>query len=915
MDPEQLTDPFQNYITRYPQPLDAIFLPKSVAVIGAKDTIGSVGRTIMLNLLSGTFKGKVYPINPKRSEVLGTPAYPTLASLPEKVDLAVIVTPAPTVPGIVAECVAAGIPAAIIISAGFKELGPPGLALEEEILRIARKGKMRIIGPNCLGVMNPLHGLNATFAKGMALPGQIAFISQSGAMCTAVLDWSLQERIGFSAFVSIGSMADVDWGDLIAYLGGDPNTHSLLMYMETIGNPRNFLSAAREIALEKPIIVIKPGRSQEAASAAASHTGSLSGSDEVFEAAMERAGVLRVNNISELFHMASVLGRQPKPRGPRLSIVTNAGGPSVLATDAAMIHGATLAKLEPQTIEKLNAFLPSAWSHSNPVDILGDADPQRYEKTLEVLTKDPNVDGVLVVLSPQDMTDPVGTAEGLRPFAHLKDKPLLASWMGGAYVRTGIDILNRSGIPSFEYPDDAAWSFATMWRYSRNLQSLYETPLIMEGEELDDRTPRHQAGEIIQRAYDENRELLTEFESKQLLKAYEIPIIETLTAFSADEAVSKAQNIGYPVVVKLLSNTITHKTDVGGVKLNLKSDEEVKAAFESIYDAVVTKHTAADFQGVTVQKMAKLEGFELILGASLDPQFGPVILFGTGGIMVEIYKDSALALPPLNTTLAKRLIEQTKISHALTGFRGKPSVDMDALLKLVVNFSHLVVENRQIMECDINPLLVSHEGLYALDARIVLHPKNLPKDQIPKLAIRPYPIRYIKQEKLRDGTPITLRPIRPEDEQNMITFHKSLSESTVRQRYFEFVSLDERIAHERLVRICFNDFDRDIALVAELTDSSKKSVIAAVARLSRQGEDSAALTMTVSDAYQNKGIGTDLLQHLLHVAKEEKINRITATLLAENTGMIHLCHKAGFNLTEAPPLVHANLLLAQGGIS
>lgn len=906
------TDPSQNYIVRYPQPLDAIFLPKSVAVIGAKDTLGSVGRTIMLNLLAGTFKGKIYPVNPKRKEVLGVTAYPDVKSLPEVVDLAVIVTPAPTVPAIIEECVQAGIKSAIIISAGFKELGPPGLALEEQILRIAKKGNLRIIGPNCLGVMNPLYGLNATFAKGMALPGNIAFISQSGAMCTAVLDWSLGERIGFSAFVSIGSMADLDWGDLISYLGDDPYTHSLLIYMETIGNPTSFLSAAKEIALEKPIIVIKPGRSQEAAHAAASHTGSLSGSDDVFDAAMERVGVLRVNSIAELFHMASVLGRQPKPHGPRLSIITNAGGPSVLATDATIMHGASLAKLDDATVTTLNSFLPTAWSHSNPVDILGDADPQRYVKTMEAVTKDPHVDGILVVLSPQDMTDPVGTAEGLRPYAYLKDKPVLASWMGGAHVRSGIEILTRAGIPTFEYPDDAAWSFATMWRYTRTLQNLYQTPIAINEDQFDNSSDRR-AIELIQGAYSENRDLLTEYESKQLLAAYHIPTVETVIAVSPEEAAKEANRLGFPVVVKLHSNTITHKSDVGGVKLNIRSEQEVKDAFTSIQKAVLNKFDASHFQGVTVQRMAKLDGLELILGSSLDPQFGPVILFGAGGVMVEIFKDSALALPPLNTTLAKLLIEKTKISHALTGFRGMPSVDIDALLQLIVNFSRMIVENPRIKECDINPLLASHTNLLALDARIVLHPKNLPDADIPRLAIRPYPVQYVVHKTLKNGTPLTIRPIRPEDERAMIAFHKELSDSTVRQRYFDFITLDERITHERLVKICFNDFDRAISLIALTPSSTNTPAIAGVVRLSRLPQQSTAdLKMTISDPYQHKGIGTCLLNHMINVAKQENISQITATILSENDGMIQLCKKAGFEISEEQPFVKAKLMLSKG---
>jgi acetyltransferase len=894
MEDKFYTDPSQNFIERYPQALDAIFLPKTIAVIGAKDTFGSVGRTILLNLINSSFKGKIYPVNPKRDTVFDLKSYTSVASIPEKIDLAIIITPASTVPDLVDECVASGVKAAIIISAGFKELGEKGLLLEQELVKRA-KGKMRIIGPNCLGVMNPLYGLNATFAKGMALPGNLAFISQSGAMCTAVLDWSLKERIGFSSFVSIGSMADVNWGDLIDYLGGDPETKSILIYMETIGDPRSFLSAAREIALEKPIIVIKPGRSQEAAKAAASHTGSLAGSDEVFEAAMERAGVLRVNSISELFNMASVLGRQPRPRGPRLSIITNAGGPSVLATDATILDGGKIAALEPKTIEGLNAFLPPAWSHANPVDLLGDASAETYAKAVEILSKDKENDGILVILSPQDMTDPIKTAESLRSFSNLKDRPILASWMGGDFVQKGIQILNEAKIPTFEYPDDAAWSFATMWKYNENLKSLYETPT-----NLDDQSTqkliasKEKATKIIENALQEKRTLLNEFESKKLLQAYDIPVVETLIAKTKEEAIHFAKHLDFPVVLKLFSETITHKSDVGGVKLNLKNEQAVEEAYSSIYEAVKKLHGEKAFQGVTVQKMIKQEGYEIILGSSVDLQFGPVILFGSGGILVEIFKDRALGLPPLNVNLAKRLMQKTKIYHALQGVRGRKPVDLQEMEKILVRFSLLIAENPWIKECDINPLLVSADQIIAVDARVVL--QDLDTKEFPKLAIRPYPSQYISHCAFKNGEDFVIRPIRPEDEKKLVDFHKDLSESSVRQRFFDFVSLDARIAHERLVRICFNDFDRDIAIVAEKQDlKTKESVIMGVVRLTRQGEgQSADLKLTISDPYHNEGVGTQLVEKVLDVAKKENIQNVTAKILSENTGMIKICKKLGF---------------------
>ncbi|KAF3362151.1 putative protein YfiQ [Chlamydiales bacterium STE3] len=896
---QKLTDPSQNFILRHPRPLDAIFQPKSVALIGAKDDLGSVGCTILANLVDGRFGGKIYPVNPKRNTVLGLKCHPKVSDIPEQVDLAIIVTPAFSVPGIVAECVEAKVRAAIIISAGFKELGASGLKLEQEILAYAKSGRMPVIGPNCLGVMNPIYGLNATFARGMALPGNVAFLSQSGAMCTAVLDWSFKEKIGFSSFVSVGSMADVDWGDLIDYLGGDPNTHSILMYMETVGDPRSFLSAAREIALEKPIIVIKAGRSTAAAQAAASHTGSLAGSDEVFDAALERVGVLRVNTIGELFQMASVLAHQPRPRGPKLSIVTNAGGPAVLATDSLVLNGAELAKISDHSIENLNSVLPDAWSHSNPIDILGDAGPERYANTLEILSKDESSDGILVILSPQDVTDPTNTAEVLKPYAHLAKKPLLASWMGGSSVLRGIEILSFAKIPTFDYPDDAAAAFATMWRYSKNLQILYQTPSYNDGFQIEIATgQRKVAQDLLTKAREQGKELLDEFESKKVLEGYGIPIVQTAIALNEAEAVKISEEMGFPIVLKLFSKTITHKTDVGGVKLNLKTKEDVSLAFREIKEAVYRKANPEDFQGVTVQKMIQLEGYELIIGSSVDDQFGPVILFGAGGQLVEVFKDRSLGLPPLNAHLATSLMEKTKIYEALKGVRGRGSVNLKELSSILARFAQMIAENPSIKECDINPLLASSEGLIALDARIVLFGKNVSNDQLPKIAIRPYPSQYVESWDLKNGTSVLIRPILPEDEPLVVLFHKELSENTVRQRYFEFLSLDDRTSHERLIRICFNDYDRELALVAEIKDprTHEKRLIG-IARLSRlPSSRDAQLTLIIGDAYHNQGLGTELLRQLIRIARAEEMERIFANILTENHGMLKILNKLGFSI-------------------
>lgn len=889
------------------QPLDAIFAPRSVAVIGATEREGSVGRTILWNLITNSFGGTVFPVNPKRPNVLGIKAYPSVKEVPDQIDLAVIVTPAPTVPGVIRECAEAGVRGAIVISAGFKEIGQEGVELERQILVEARKGKMRVIGPNCLGVMSPVTGLNATFANAMARPGTVGFISQSGALCTAILDWSFRENVGFSSFVSIGSMLDVGWGDLIYYLGNDRRTESIVIYMETIGDARSFLSAAREVALTKPIIVIKPGRTEAAAKAAASHTGSLTGSDEVLRAAFRRAGVLRVDRISDLFNMAEVLSKQPRPQGNRLTMVTNAGGPGVLATDALISDGGALSELAPETMKALDEILPAHWSHNNPIDILGDASPERYTETLELMAKDPNSDGMLVILTPQAMTDPTRTAEELRSYARGLGKPLLASWMGGADVAAGESILNRSGIPTFNYPDTAARMFNYMWRYAANLRSLYETPSYPEEEAEETHDPRP-VQKLVDKVRAGGRTILTEYESKQILAAYDIPTVETRLATTVDEAVSVAGEIGYPVVLKLNSETITHKTDVGGVRLDLANADEVRTAFEAIATAVADKASPDDFHGVTVQPMVKLsDGYELIIGSSPDPQFGPVMLFGTGGTMVEVFKDRALALPALNTTLARRMMEQTKIFKALKGVRGRDPVDLDALAKLMVRFSFLVVEQPWIKEIDINPLLASSEQLLALDARVVLHDPEVQEEDLPQLAIRPYPAQYIRPWHMKDGTMLNIRPIRPEDEPLMVQFHEGLSEHSVYMRYFHALKLDQRVAHDRLTRICYIDYDREMVLVAVRRQPVRE--IAGVARLSKvYGTDEAEFAVLISDDYQGQGLGSELLERLIQVARDEgDIGRVVAHMLPENLGMKRVAEKLGFNLHFEERMLKAEL--------
>ncbi len=877
--------------------LESLFLPRSAAVIGATDRPGTVGRSVIANLLDSKFPIKIYAVNPSHEEVLGIKTKKHIRDIEGGVDLALIVTPAQTVPQIVGECVDAGVRSAVVISAGFREQGRDGALLEEEIQKHLRRGSLRLVGPNCMGFMNPVIGLNATFAKSIARKGSVAFLSQSGALQTAILDWSQREQVGFSAIVSTGSMLDVGWGDLIYYFGDDPHTKSILLYMESVGDARSFLSAAREIALSKPIIVIKAGRSEAASRAAASHTGALTGSDDVLEAAFRRCGVLRVQNIADLFYMAEVLSKQPRPRGPRLSIVTNAGGPGVLATDALISTGGELTVLSPDSIHQLDDFLSAHWSHSNPVDVLADADAERFVKAVGIVSKDPASDGLLAVIAPQGLADPTQVATQMAQYAHSSGKPLLASWMGGDGVAEGTAILNAAGIPTFSYPDTAARAFTYMWRYTYNLRGLYETPALVESAESVAAGGRDKASELVQHIRSAGRAMLNEYEAKQLLACYGIPVVETRIAESEEDAVVCSSQIGYPIVLKLLSNTIAHKTDVDGVHLRLQSEAQVRAAFRSIQSSVTDKVGAQHFVGVTVQPMVRRDGYELILGSTVDAQFGPVILFGSGGVMVEVYRDHALALPPLNTTLAQRLMEQTRIFAALRGVRGRKPVNLQALEELLVRFSQLVMEQPWIKEIDINPLLATPEHLLALDARVVVHDSTVTAEQLPRPAIRPYPAQHSWEWRLKDGTPVTIRPIRPEDEPLMVQFHTTLSERSVYLRYFCSLSLSTRVEHERLVRICFGSYDRGFALVADRKNpETGQHEVLGVGRFSAINRTEAEAAVLVSDQWQGRGLGTELLAGVARVARAEHFQRLSGEILRDNLATQAIFKKTGFKL-------------------
>ena len=691
--------------------LDAFFAPQRVALVGASERTGSVGHALMQNLCG--FPGQLFPVNPRHPQILGRKAYAALADIDGPLDLVILAVPAPSIPALIRECCAKQVGAVVIISAGFRETGAEGLALEQEILSEARRHGLRIVGPNCLGIMAPHAGLNATFATAMARPGGVAFLSQSGALCTAILDWSLRDKVDFSAFVSVGSMLDVGWGDLIEHFGRDPHTTSIVIYMESVGDAARFMEAARQVALTKPIVVIKVGRTELAAKAAASHTGAMTGSDEVLDAAFRRAGVLRVETIEALFDMAEVLSKQPLPDGPKLAIVTNAGGPGALATDALISSGGELATLSESTLAELDAVLPAHWSHGNPVDVLGDADVLRYGQAFAAVLKDRQVDGLLAVLTPQAMTDCTGCAQALIEVFKATHKPILTAWMGADAVEEAKANLNLAGLPTFHYPDRAARAFRWMWQRQHRLSLLAESARISGEWQAPAFAEVHS---IIGSVRAEGRRLLTEIEAKALLAAAGIPTVPTRLAEDESAAVELAQAMGFPVVLKLHSATITHKSDVGGVQLNLTDGAAVRQAWQHIRAAV----PVADFAGVTVQPMVQTKGTELILGCSQDAQFGPVLLFGAGGTLVEVFQDKALELPPLSPLLANKWMQRTKIYRALQGVRGEASVDLAQLAEILVKFATLVSAVRDIAELDINPLVASSQGIVALDARVLL---------------------------------------------------------------------------------------------------------------------------------------------------------------------------------------------------
>jgi acetyltransferase len=875
--------------------LDKIFNPESVAIIGASDEEGTVGYALMKNFKELGFEGKIYPVNIRKSEILGLKAYQTIEQIPEPIDLAVIATPAKTVPDIVEQCGKAGIKGIVIISAGFKEIGAEGKALEDRILEIKRKYDLRIIGPNCLGVIRPSIKLNATFISRMPKSGNIAFISQSGALGSAILDLAIHENIGFSNFVSIGSMIDVDFGDLIDYFGTDPKTRSILMYIEGLTDARKFMSAARHFARTKPIIVVKAGKYSESAKAAASHTGSLTGEDMIYDVAFKRAGIVRVDEIEDLFNAAEVLGLQPLPKGPNLAIITNAGGPGVMATDALIARGGKLAKLSQKTIETLNSFLPHYWSRGNPIDILGDAKANRYRAVVEACLNDENVDGILIIYTAQAVAEPVEIARSIVELTKSRvyqNKTILTSFMGFGAVEEANSIFNQNSIPTYSTPEQAIKTYLYMVQYKRNIELLYETP---EELPVDAVPPKHPITVIIRNVAVENRELLNEAEAKKLLEYYEFPVVKTAVAKTADEAVTLASLIGYPVVLKILSPQIVHKTEAGGVALDVANEAEVREAFECIMQKVKQYDPNAEILGVTVQPMIKKRGYEVIIGAKTDPLFGPVILFGMGGVGVELFKDFAIGLPPLNQTLIRRIMEETKVYQLLKGYRNVPPANIKLLEEIMVRFSQMLVDFPQLKEVDINPLFIDENEAFAFDARIVIDKQRVFQKFEPHqhLVISPYPKKYETLWKLRDGRTVLLRPIKPEDEPLWLEMFQNFSEESIRYRFFQII---KDTPHEVRVRYCNIDYDREMAIVAELDEGGHRKILGVVRVGLEPDRKNGEIAFIVADLWQGLGLGTKMVDHMIDVCKDMGVEMLYAIMLPDNMRAINLMQKMGFTI-------------------
>ena len=866
--------------------LSRIFKPRQVAVVGASAKAGTIGNALMRNLIDGGFPGTVLPVNPNHKIIHGQACFESVSVLETGVDLAVIATPIHGVPDIVSECVEKKVGGAVIISAGGKEVGAQGREIEEKIRRIAHGGGLRIVGPNCMGIIRPAVNLNASFAAEMPEAGNLAFVSQSGAICTAILDLALKERIGFSHFVSVGSMVDVDFGDMIDYLGNDPSAKSILLYIESLTNFRKFMSAARSVSRVKPIIVLKSGRSPAGARAAASHTGAMAGEDAVYDAAFKRAGIVRVDTIEELFDCAELMAKQPRPRGPRLAILTNGGGPGVMATDTLARYGQEPAPLDDQTLQAFDAFLPDFWSRGNPIDILGDASAERFGRALAVCFSSKNLDGVLVILAPQALTDPLSVAETLAAAIQERRFPVFACWMGGKRIATAVDVLNAAGIPTYDTPERAVRAFLYMVQYTRNLEMLVEIPPKTIGHMVFDHETAHK---MI--AGPQTLGFVSESDAAIILTAYGLPVIKSQIAKTEDQASQIGREMGYPLVMKLHSPDITHKTDAGGVHLDLRCDADVCKAYNLIISSARQYKPDARIEGVTIQPYFSNPDYEILLGAKRDPNFGPVILFGMGGIYTEVLKDRSLGLPPMNQLLARRLMEETKAYALLKGYRNRPAADIERLEEMIIRLSQLLIDFPEIAELDMNPVLIKDGKPIAVDARILVSPLAVPSSL--HLVISPYPEEDESHMVSVDGRPIFIRPVKPEDAPLFTALFKTLSPTTI---YYRFFGALKELNPEMLARFTQIDYDREIALVA-IDEASRTDNILGVARIIGEPDGKTGeFAVLVGDAWQGKGIGGNLLKKCLSIAEKQGFKTVHGIVLKENRNMLELGKKLGFSI-------------------
>jgi acetyltransferase len=869
--------------------LNPLFAPKSVAVFGASDRQDAVGQIVFQNMLQGGFKGKLYPINAKNAEVQGQRAYASIAEIGEPVELVVIATPPQSVPGIIEECGLHGVKAAVIITAGFGEAGAKGVALEKELMEAARRYNIRLIGPNCLGIMRPSIGLNATFNTGAANVGNIAFVSQSGALCTAILDWANRNDVGFSSVVSMGSSTDVDFGEILDFLVSDPNTQSILMYIEGIRNARSFMSALRAAARTKPVILVKVGRHAAGSKAAMSHTASLVGADDVFDAAVSRVGVVRVQTVTQLFTAARALSCGFKPTGNRLAIVTNGGGPGVMAVDRAADLGLNIATLSDSTIEYLNEHLPPNWPHANPVDIIGDAQADRYHHAVKACLEDDNVDGVLAILTPQAMTKPLESAQALIELANTHRKPLLTCWMGETQVASSREAFTKAHRPHFRTPEPAVEVFSHLSAYYRNQKLLMQMPgPLSHHVEPDVESARL----IIEGAMQEHRKVLSEMESKALLSAFNIPVARTIVAHSPTEALLIAQQMGFPVAMKVNSHDISHKSDAGGVMLNLRNAHEVRAAYQKISENIQLNRPDAKMDGIAIEPMImKNNGRELMIGVTTDPAFGPVITFGAGGTAVEIMGDRAVALPPLNRFLVKELINDTRIAKMLGKFRNMAPANMEALEDVLLRVSEMVCELPLLKEMDINPLILDENGALAADARVVVEYRQPNADRYAHMAISPYPAHLVSEWQLADGMDISIRPIRPEDAQLVKQFVHDLSEET---KYFRFMNSVQELTEDMLSRLTQLDYSRELALIA-VTENHDQEVQLGVARYAINPDGKTCeFALVVADNITGKGLGQKLMVSLMEAARSKGLEVIEGEVLSHNHNMLKLMSRLGF---------------------